>query len=242
MFTEIATYALSFIAGILTSLSPCVLPLLPILAGTALNTHRYGPYVLAAGLALSFTLFGVLLVSLGSIFGLSAQLWRSLAAIGLIGFGSILLSARLQGWFSRATAGLSQAGLPWLAKITGDTLAAQFALGFVLGIVWSPCVGPTLGAAFSLASQGSDLLHTAIVMLFFGLGASLPLISLGSLTQQPFFQNKAKLVIGAASARSILGGLLIGVGSLILTGLDKSIEIWILDHSPDWLLKLSIAI
>ncbi|WP_347986599.1 cytochrome c biogenesis CcdA family protein [Methylomonas sp. AM2-LC] len=242
MFTELAIYGLSLIAGILSTLSPCVLPLLPILAGAALNTHRLGLYALAGGLALSYTLIGLLLAAMGSVLGLDPALVRNLAALLLIVFGAILISERLQTLFSAATAKFSSAGQPWLAQISGDNLTGQFMLGLLLGVVWSPCVGPTLGAAMTLASQGGNLFHTGMVMLFFGTGASLPLIALGSLSQQGLFSNKTKLLLTGKKGKMLFGGLLIGAGILIISGLDKLLEIWILNHAPEWLTRLTIAI
>jgi len=242
MFAELAVYGLSLIAGILSTLSPCVLPLLPILAGAAINTHRLGLYALAAGLALSYTIIGLLLASMGSILGLDPTVVRNLAALLLIVFGAILVSERLQTLFATATARFSGAGQPWLARISGDSLSGQFMLGLLLGVVWSPCVGPTLGAAMTLASQGGNLLHTAMVMLFFGFGASLPLIVLGTLSQQGLFSNKAKLLLTGKTGKILFGILLIVAGILIITGLDKVFEIWILNHAPEWLTRLTIAV
>ena len=242
MFADLAVYGLSLVAGVLTTLSACVLPLLPILAGAALNTHRLGLYALAAGLAFSFTLIGVLLASMGSVFGLDQSLLRNLAALLLIGFGAIMVSERLQQLFSEATAGLSGAGQPLLQRISADNLGGQFLLGMLLGVVWSPCVGPTLGAAITLASQGGHLFHTTLVMLLFGVGAGLPLILLGSLSQQSALVAKVGMRLAGKTGKQVLGALLITVGVLIISGLDKSFEAWVLNHAPDWLIRLTTAV
>ena len=90
------TYGIALIAGLLTTLSPCVLPLIPILMGSAVTAHRLGPWALACGVALSFSLAGVLLASVGASLGLSGDTFRQVAASLLIVFGLILLSGRLQ--------------------------------------------------------------------------------------------------------------------------------------------------
>lgn len=241
MLAGIAVYGLSLIAGMLSTLSPCVLPLLPILVGAALNTHRLGTYALAAGLALSFTVMGVLLGSMGSIFGLDQAMLRNIAAGFLLVFGALLISQRLQQLFAAATAGLSGAGQPLLERISGDSLNGQFLLGLVLGVVWSPCVGPTLGAAITLSSQGGNLLHTALVMLVFGVGAGLPLILIGTLSHQAAVMNKSRLLLAGKTGKLVLGGLLIAVGIMIISGLDKAFEVWMLNHSPDWLIRLTTS-
>lgn len=238
----IAVYGLSLVAGALSTLSPCVVPLLPILAGAALNTHRHGLYALAAGLAASFALIGVVLSSMGSVFGLDQQLVRNIGAVLLIGFGAVLVSTDLQQQFARVTAGIAGAGQPLLERIAADTLQGQFWLGLVLGVVWSPCVGPTLGAAIVMAGQGGNLFHTMLVMLLFGAGAALPLVLLGTLSQQAALRSRAGMLLAGKTGKQLLGGLLLAVGLLVVSGLDKSFEAWILGHSPQWLINLTTAV
>ncbi len=123
-----------------------------------------------------------------------------------------------------------------------DTLTGQLLLGLVLGLGWSPCVGPTLGATITLASQGNSLAHASIIMVLFGIGAAMPLILLGSLSQQAMLRYKAKLSMTGKNGKMLLGFLLIAVGILIFTGLDKSFEAWVLNHSPEWLIRLTISV
>lgn len=233
------TYGLSLLAGMLSTLSPCVLPLVPILVGTALNTHRFGPVALALGLASSFTIVGVLIASAGSAIGLDPHTLRIVAATLLIVFGVLLISSSLQEKFAVATSGISGAGQTLLSKLSADTLGGQFVLGLILGVVWSPCVGPTLGATITLASQGSNLWHVAFVMALFGIGAGIPLIILGSLSRQAMTRFRNRLFVAGALGKKILGGLLLMVGLVILTGLDKQFETWIVTHAPDWLIELT---
>lgn len=233
------SYLLGFVAGLLSTLSPCVLPLLPILIATALGQHKRGPLALAAGLALSFTLVGTFLATLGNAIGLDAGVLRTLAALMLIAFGLVLLSARAQAWFAQATARAGAAGEGILARITGTGWAGQFALGLGLGLVWSPCVGPTLGAASTLAAQGRQLSQIALLMLVFGLGAALPLIVLGSVSQGVGRHFAQRMRLAGQRGRSLLGGVLVVIGVAVATGGDKLAEAWLLDHSPDWLTHLT---
>lgn len=175
----LGTYAISLAAGSLSTLSPCVLPLAPILLASAVAAHRLGPWALAAGLTLSFTVVGVALASAGASLDLDPTTFRTAAALLLIAFGVLLLSSKLQERFAAATSGLSAAGHALLARATPGGLPGQFVVGVVLGMVWSPCVGPTLGAAITLASQGERLAQVTLVMALFGFGASLPLVLAG---------------------------------------------------------------
>jgi cytochrome c biogenesis protein CcdA len=167
----LTTYGLAMAAGVLSTLSPCVLPLIPILIGSAVLAHRLGPFALAAGLGLSFTLVGILLASFGTALGLDQATLRNLGAGILLLFGAMLLVPALQARFASAASGVSNAGQGLLERITPEGLRGQFVVGLVLGVVWSPCVGPTLGGAIALASQGRQLAQVGVVMGLFGLGA-----------------------------------------------------------------------
>jgi cytochrome c-type biogenesis protein len=235
----LSSYGLSFLAGALSILAPCVLPLLPILLASAVTAHRLGPLALALGLMLSFTTVGVVVIGFGTSAGLDPATFRYIGADLMIVFGILLLSSGLQTRFAAATSGLSSAGQYMLARVPLDGLQGQFILGLLLGIVWSPCVGPTLGAAIVLASQGHALLQVVIVMALFGLGAGLPLIALGVVSRQVLMRWRGKLMATGQNGKKILGIILLAAGILILAGLDKTFETWILNIAPEWLTDLT---
>ncbi len=239
MIASLGVYSISFLAGVLSILSPCVLPLVPILVGTALNTHRYGPYALALGLAISFTIVGVFIATLGASLGIDQEVFRVIAAALLIIFGIVLLSSTLQEKFASMTSSLSGSGQNLLNYVSTDSLLGQFLLGLLLGIVWSPCVGPVLGATITLASQGQNLGHVTLVMALFGLGAGLPLILLGLLSRQAMMKVRSKLFTAGKVGKRLLGTILLLVGILIISGLDKQLEGIIVAASPDWLISLT---
>ena len=233
------TFALGYLAGVLSTLSPCVLPLLPILIATALAQHRFGPLALAAGLTLSFAVVGLFIATLGASIGLDSGVLRQGAAVLLLLFGAVLLVPRLQQGFAVATARLSASGDGLLAHLTGTGWTGQFAVGLVLGLVWSPCVGPTLGAATTLASQGRQLGQIALLMLLFGLGAGTPLLVIGTLSREAMGRMRGKLLATGERGKWLLGGALVLMGVFILTGWDNGFEAWVLDRSPQWLTDLT---
>lgn len=235
----LGTYSLGYLAGILSTLSPCVLPLVPILISTAISAHRYGAYALAAGLTISFTVVGMLIGTLGASLGIDQAVFRNIAAVILIAFGIVLLSTQLQERFATATSGLSGAGDSFLSKLNIDGLKGQFVIGLVLGIIWTPCVGPTLGAATTLASQGKDLAQISLLMLIFGLGAGTPLVILGSVSRATMMKLRGKMLSAGKTGKYLLGGIMVLLGLMILTGLDKSFEAWVLSVSPAWLTDLT---
>ncbi len=237
----IATYGLSLLAGILSILSPCVLPLVPILLGSAVLAHRLGPLALAGGLTLSFTIVGTFIAAAGASLGLDQELLRHIAAFLLLGFGLILLLPGLQEKFAAVTSGLSSSGQTLLAGLTLDGLGGQFLLGLLLGVVWSPCVGPTLGAAITLASQGENLLQVGLVMAVFGIGASIPLVVLGLVSRQAVSRWRGRLLEVGKRGKQVLGVVMLVLGVAILTGGDKMFEAWVLGAAPEWLVRLTTS-
>jgi cytochrome c-type biogenesis protein len=233
------SFLLGYVAGVLSTLSPCVLPLLPILIATALAQHRFGPLALAGGLTLSFAVVGLFIATLGASLGLDPALLRQGAALLLVAFGIVLLVPALQARFATATAGLGASGDGVLARLSGKGWVGQFMVGLVLGLVWSPCVGPTLGAATTLAAQGSHLGQIGLLMLLFGLGAGTPLLLIGTLSREAMARMRGKLVATGRRGKWLLGAVLVLMGLLIFTGRDKGFEAWVLDHSPPWLTELT---
>jgi cytochrome c biogenesis protein CcdA len=233
------SYGFGFLAGVLSLLSPCVLPLVPIVAGTAVAAHPLGALALAAGLALSFTSVGLFAATVGFSIGLDAEWFRSVAAVLLVGFGVILLSATLQRRFAGATSSLSTFGDGLLSQMKIDGLTGQLVIGLVLGLIWAPCVGPTLGAAATLASQGSSLGQVAVVMAVFGIGAGLPLALIGLGSRGAVAKYRGRLLQAGALGKQLLGVLMLVLGVLILSGWDKSLEAFLVSISPGWLTALT---
>ncbi|HVJ41664.1 MAG TPA: cytochrome c biogenesis CcdA family protein [Dongiaceae bacterium] len=250
---DLAAYGFGLLAGILTVLSPCVLPLLPIVFGSALAAHRFGAVALSLGLALSFVAVGLFVATIGFSLGLDGELFRRIGALLLLIFGLAMLFPTWQ-----ALAAVAFGHLP--GRAFGDRLqhhlqdyrpvgaAGQLVLGLLLGAVWSPCVGPTLGAAATLAAQRQNLTAVAAMMLVFGLGASLPLLAIGLAVgrlrrARPGGKagrdwRRSALWAGRIG-KSVLGCLLILVALLILSGRDRQIESQLVAWSPDWLTELT---
>ena len=235
----IATFGLGYLAGVLSTLSPCVLPLVPILLATALGAHRFGPLALAAGLALSFSAVGLFLATAGAALGLDSDTFRSGAALLMVAFGVLLLSPRLQARFAGATSGLGAAGDRLLSRWRLEGAGGQFVVGLVLGVIWSPCVGPTLGAATTLAAQGKDLGQIALLTALFGLGAGTPLLLLGALSRTAIARWRGRLMAAGQGGKLLLGVLMLALGIAILGGWDKRFEAWAVDVSPAWLTNLT---
>lgn len=234
-----ASLLLALIAGILSVLSPCVLPLLPIVLGTAVSEHKLGPTALAAGLALSFATIGLFVATVGFAIGLDAGVFRNVGAILMAGLGVLLLVPSLQVRVAAAGGPLGNWAESRFGGFSSSGLQGQFGVGLLLGAVWSPCVGPTLGAASLLAARGESLPLVMGTMLMFGIGAGLPLVALGSLSRSRLIAARARLAGAGQGAKMVLGSLLFGLSLLLLTGLDKQFEAVLVAVSPDWLTRLT---
>ena len=228
-----------FLAGILSTLSPCVLPLLPLVLGAALSAHRWGALALAAGLAVSFTAIGLFVATIGFAIGLDGEVFRAASAVLLGVIGLVLVCAPLQRRFAMASSGVANFGNDLLLRLSPTGWGGQIVVGLLLGAVWSPCVGPTLGAASVLAARGSDLGAVAAVMLAFGLGAALPLLLVSALSREALMRWRGKLMGAGSAGKVLLGSGALAVSVLILSGLDRQLESHLIAASPAWLTDLT---
>ena len=235
----LATLGLALLAGLLSVLSPCVLPLLPIVLGAAASEHRFGPAALAAGVAVSFVAVGLFVATVGFSIGLDGEVVRRVAAVAMIVIGVVLMVPALQ-------ARVATAGGPvgnWVDQTFGggpmSGLQGQFAMGLLLGAVWSPCVGPTLGAASVLAAQGKDIAAVGATIAVFGIGAALPLVVLGAVSRDVLIRWRQRMATAGQVMKQVLAVMLIAAGVLIVTGLDKALETYLVNASPAWLTSLT---
>ena len=235
----VTSFGLAFLAGILSVLSPCVLPLLPLVRGAAASEHRLGPAALAAGLALSFVAIGLFVATVGFAIGLDAGVFRTGAAVMLILVGLVLMVPVAQTRLAVAAGPVSNWTESRFGGFSTSGLLGQFGVGVLLGAVWSPCVGPTLGAASLLASQGHDLGAVALTMLLFGLGAALPLLLLGTLSREVLMRWRDRMMGLGKGLKAALGLILVATGLMIATGYDKVAETTLVNISPAWLTNLT---
>jgi len=231
-----------YLAGLLTLINPCVLPVLPIVVGSSLQTSKYGPIALAGGMSLSFVAFGMFVAVIGQSIGLTTELLSQIGAVMMLMFGVILVTPQLAHRFETATAGIAGGADSKFDDIDRSGLKGQFLGGSLVGIVWSPCVGPTLGGAISLASQGQNLIWSFLIMVSFAAGVSSIILGLGYGTRKAIMGRQAQLRKFAGSVRPFMGAVFIAVGLMILFEFNKTIELWLLDVLPFWLQDLSVAV
>jgi cytochrome c biogenesis protein CcdA len=232
-------YGLALLAGLLSVLSPCVLPLVPLVFGAAASESRFGPAALAAGLTISFVAIGLFVATIGFSLGLDGAAFRSAGAVVMVAVGILLVAPPLQARLAFAGGPLSDWADRRIERLATRGVLAQFGVGLLLGLVWSPCVGPTLGAASALAAQGQSLGSVGLTMLAFGLGAALPLAAIGLLSRRALAVWRGRMLSTSKGAKILLGASLALFGLLILSGLDHAVESWAVEASPAWLTDLT---
>jgi cytochrome c biogenesis protein CcdA len=236
---NIATLGLAFLAGLLSILSPCVLPLVPIVFGTAAGERRFGPVALAAGVTVSFVAIGLFVATIGFSLGIDGDAIRTAGAVMLILAGLVLAAPPLQARVALAGGALGGWADAPMRGLSSRGLGGQFGVGVLLGAVWSPCAGPTLGAASVLAAQSGGVGTAALTMTSFGLGAALPLGLIGLVSRAAFVRWRGVALHGGKSLKIAMGLALIVLGAGIVSGLDRGVETWLVAASPEWLTRLT---
>ena len=232
----------AYLAGLLTLINPCVLPVLPVVLAGALQADRLGPLVLAAGMSVSFVFLGVVVTAFGYGIGLTPDRVADGGALLMVGFGLVMLIPAARERFALATSGIASSADSTLADVDQSKLRGQFLGGLLLGAVWSPCVGPTLGSAIALASQGEGLGQATLIMIGFALGVSTLIIGLGYGARGLLQRNRATMMRIAQAAPKIMGVVFVAVGLGLLFNIHHMAEAWLLNIMPLWLLDLSVSI
>jgi cytochrome c biogenesis protein CcdA len=232
----------ALLAGTLSILSPCVLPLVPVVLAGAVAEHRLAPLGLAAGVAVSFTAIGLFVATVGFSIGIDVTVFRSAAAILLIVVGMVLMVPRLQAQLATAAGPVSNWTQSRFGGFSTSGTSGQFGVGLLLGAVWTPCVGPTLGAASIVAARGENLAMVALTMLAFGIGTSLPLLALAMMSREALMRWRGRMLGAAGGLKVVLGILLIAAGALTLSGFDRVVQSALEQALPDWLVAVTTRI
>ncbi len=224
---------LSFAAGSLTTLSPCVFPLLPLVIGGAVQANRWAPLAMGAGMAGSFALIGVALGALGPALGIDGESVRSAGAWILVAFSAVML---VPGWSERFTewmTPIASSANAVSARLDGGSLAGALALGGVLGLVWSPCSGPLLGSTLTLVAAEGGAARGGLALGLFGVGAAVPLVAVAYASRRGFAAARSWLLAHVGGIKTAFGVLIGALGVAILTGTDKWLEARVVAVLPD---------
>jgi cytochrome c biogenesis protein CcdA len=235
------TLPVSLAAGVLTVVNPCVLPLVPVVVAGARARDPRGPLALAAGFAATFGIVGGLFAALGLDFG-EAPYVRPIAAILILLVGLALLVPAFGLRLEAALAPLQRFGAFLQDRLPQSGLVGQALAGVLLALVWAPCAGPTLAAAFVLAAKAGSLPVAMMSMAVFALGAAGALLALGYGLGKLTGKSRGAALASGAVARAVLGAAFSVVGLLILTGADHWLEALATEHMPSWLLWVASSV
>ncbi len=221
---------LALLAGVLTVLSPCVLPILPILVGRSLQSHRYGPLVMVAGLVGGFALAGSLLGITASWFSQLATTLRAIAIAFLLVMGLLAVfpkwSYRLFGYIPIDA---------WLKQSQPRGLVGEFWLGTQLGLLWTPCAGHVLASILVLAAVHHQALDAFTLLLCYGIGAAVPMLAIaygGRYLSHRLLSLRSK----AVNLQRIGGLMIVGTAIAILLGWDVQLQLWLAPLFPSLLI------
>ncbi|MCA9836838.1 MAG: sulfite exporter TauE/SafE family protein [Trueperaceae bacterium] len=231
------TLSLAFFAGILSFLSPCVLPLVPsylayVGGASTLDQRRQ----LAIRNSLFFILgFSLIFIALGASASAVGNLLRVYKPM-LIMFGGALIVL-----FGLIMLGLIK--LPFLYRDTrqqfkGDSTKPWGAilLGMAFAAGWTPCIGPVLGGILTLAGASGTLMQGVILLASYALGLAVPFF-LAALALESFLKFSAKFRRYLPWVERISGALLVFAGVLMLTGRYTAFNSFLIRFTPDWLLS-----
>lgn len=235
-------FVLAFCAGLLTFINPCVLPLLPMIAAAGLARHPLGPLVMVLGVSLAFTVAGIGIARLTSLTGLLADDVAVVAGWVMMGFGLTMLLPQAQFGFARVTGAAAAGTTRLVGQVEGRGFGSEAIAGALLGLGWSPCIGPTLGAAIGFAAEGRNLGQALGIMAAFSAGAGAVMLILGYSARWIIARRKAVLMAVAPRARQILGVGLVAAGAFIALHVDHIAERWVLEHLPSWFSDLSVSV
>lgn len=233
-----ASIGISYAAGILTSLSPCVLPLLPMVVGGAMQRHRAAPLLMGIGMTTAFAVAGWILGALGPAMDLDVEWVHQAAAVSLIVFGLALWIDPLANLVSRFVQPVAVSADRLAGAVGHESPAAALFFGGLLGLAWSPCAGPMLVSSLALVATGRDAGLGALLLGMFGLGAATPLVMAAYASRAGFARLKVWALGHSSGLRHGFGLLAMISGIFIATGLDKLIATRVLAILPDAWLEL----
>jgi cytochrome c-type biogenesis protein len=232
---------LAYVAGLLTLINPCILPVLPIVIVSSLQVSKRGPIALAAGLCLGFIAVGLTVTAFGHLVGLTAYTMSHIGAAMMVVFGIAILVRPVAIGMQNATAGVARRADRMIEDLDQNNLSGQFVAGFFLSIAWSPCIGPTLGGAIALASQRQDLLWASVIMAGYATGIATLVLGLAYGTRGLVARYNTRFRGISRYAQPALGLTFVLIGCALFFGIAQTIEGALLRALPNWLIDLSVS-
>lgn len=237
MEAQAPSIILAFVAGLLTILTPCILPILPaVLAGS--QGSRLRPLSIVIGMSVSFTLMGGFISAVGSSMVALGEYLRWFAIFFITGMGAVMYDNDVNEIYTRISSrlvqGLSAVFSPVIRR--GPTIQQQglfggFALGTSLGFMWIPCVGPILGSILLYVGLKGNMEFGLLLLLVYSLGVGIPMLII-AYSGKYAAGNFRWLVPYTPKFKKFSGLILILMGLMILFGIDKMVQAALLPYFP----------
>ena len=229
-----ALLAFAFLSGIVTILSPCILPVLPVVLSGGIAGGKARPFGVVAGFVASFSFFTLALTAIVAAAGVPPDALRIAAVVLIAAFGLVMTVPALRDLFERAVsrlAGLASRGRGGAARRSG--FWAGLPVGIGLGLVWTPCVGPIMASVVSLAlTQRVDGGAVAITIAY-ALGTSIPMLAV-MFGGRALLERVPGLKRNAGRIQQGFGVLMVAVAVAIAFGLDRRLQAAVLDVLPNY--------
>lgn len=214
---------LAFVEGLALIVSPCILPVLPIVLAASLTGGRRRPLGIILGFVASFALFTLLARQLVSLLMIDQQVLQQAAMLLLGGLGMVMLIPSLDASLSQSLKGLANWGDAVASKLSpGEGLRGGIVVGCLIGLVWTPCAGPVLAVATVQIITAKTDWQGALIVLMFAAGAATPMLAIALLGRK-VMQNFGFLVRHAVRLRQGLGLVLIAASLLLYTGVTNQL-------------------
>lgn len=221
----------SFMAGIVTILSPCILPILPIILGGSLTGGKQKPLGIVAGFIGSFTFFTLFLSILVQALNISADALRFFSIIVIFGFGVSLITPKVQLFIEQLFSRLSNKFSPKSQNKEG--FFGGVLIGLSLGLLWTPCVGPILASVISLALTGSVNSSAFFITLAYAVGTAIPMLLI-IYTGRSIFQKIPSLLANTANIQKVFGVVMMLTAIGIFFNVDRKFQTFVLQTFPQY--------
>ncbi|CBW25758.1 putative cytochrome c biogenesis-related protein [Halobacteriovorax marinus SJ] len=243
---EISLYLSAFMAGAITLLSPCILPIIPFVASSSLKQSKFGPIFLGLGVVLSFSVTTFFLARSGQFIGLDPSQIKYFS-------GTLLFISSLLFIFPKLTDFISKSFAPVMNKFqnlstrsnekeNGNAVWGEFVNGLMLGPIWTPCSGPTLAVIMGLLAAQEDSLKALSLLGFFAVGSLIPMIILSYGASKLVSKIKNFSLNHAKKIKLGSGILCLMMSIMLLTNYDKKVEAYLLSVLPESIINFTISI
>lgn len=220
----------AFIAGIVTILSPCILPILPIILSGSLTGGKKRPLGVVTGFVLSFTFFTLFLTTIVKATGIPAQTLRLISVVVVGLFGLTMIIPKIQLWFDQLASRLAQMAP---TNQNADGFGGGLLIGLSIGLVWTPCVGPIIASVITLALSGTVTGTAAIIAFTYSLGTAIPMLAI-TYGGKKLLNRVPWLMENTANIQRAFGVLMILTAVGIYFNVDRRFQAYVLKTFPEY--------